>query len=80
MNVDVIIRNDLNALINQANTAKFQEYLDCGVYGLYRCLTLTCLEGEYNGEVIEISYTDKGVCGISIYSQFRGQTPTFKFN
>ena len=79
MNVDVIIHTDLNALINQANAAKFEEYSDCGIFGLYRSLTLTCLDGKHNGEVIEINYTDRGVFKIDIYCQFKGQQPTFKF-
>jgi hypothetical protein len=72
-------------LISVAQKSNFEQYLDCPhpdkvEYANINCLIMTCMNGKYDGEVVEANwnYNTGEVVSFSIYSQFNGSTAKFK--
>lgn len=70
----------IQSIINQAIKAGFEVYGSFNE-GLQHEI-LTCTKGEYSGEVIDLywDYKTGKVHTIDYSSQFKGQSPKFKFN
>jgi hypothetical protein len=75
----------LQNLIKTANQNNFQDYLDCPhpnkiEYPNINCLIMTCIKGDYDGEVIDAlyNYTTGEIVSLSVYSQFKGVECKFK--
>jgi len=68
----------IQEFINTANKSKFNEYGSFNEGGLQHDI-LTCLEGKYSGEVIDIYYNwDSGeISKVEYSTQFKGQCPFF---
>jgi hypothetical protein len=78
---------NIQNLIKAANQNNFQDYLDCPhpdkvEYKNINCLIMTCLDGDYDGEVIDAlyNYTTGKIVSLSVYSQFLGVKSKFKLN
>jgi hypothetical protein len=74
-------------LIKLAEQNNFQDYLDCPhpdrvEYPNINCLIMTCIEGNYDGEVIDAlyNYITGEIVSISVYSQFVGVQSKFNYN
>ena len=72
-------------LISVASKNNFEEYLDCPHPNKFEfpninCLIMTCMNGDFDGEVVEANWNYKTgeVISFNIYSQFKGNAAKFK--
>jgi hypothetical protein len=78
---------NIQNLIKSAEQNNFQDYLDCPhpdktEYPNINCLIMTCINGDYDGEVIDAlyNYTTGEIVSVSVYSNFLGVKSKFKLN
>ena len=74
-------------LMKVAEQNKFENYLDCPhpdkiEYPNINCLIMTCMNGDYDGEVIDAlyNYTTGEIVTLSVYSNFPNVKSKFNQN
>lgn len=76
---------NIQQLISKAMNSNFEQYMDCPhpdriEHPHTNCLIMTCVKGEYDGEVIDVlwDYKTGEILSASVYSQFKGIDAKFK--
>jgi hypothetical protein len=74
-------------LMKVAEQNNFENYLDCPhpdkvEYPNINCLIMTCMNGDYDGEVIDAlyNYTTGEIVSVSVYSHFPNVESKFNYN
>ena len=72
-------------LISVATKNNFEEYLDCPhhdkvEYPNINCLIMTCVHGDYDGEIIDAlwNFTTGEIISLNVYHQRNGHISKFK--
>jgi hypothetical protein len=78
---------NIQNLIKSAQQNNFEDYLDCPhpdrvEYKNINCLIMTCMNGDYDGEVIDVlyNYITGEIISKSVYSHFVGVESKFKIS
>ena len=78
---------NIQNLIKLAQQNNFEDYLDCPhpdrvEYKNINCFIMTCMNGDYDGEVIDVlyNYITGEIISTSVYSHFVGVESKFKIS